>query len=72
MRVDMKKEFDRTERRRRNQIKRSNKGILEERFSHLFYQVFSHFVFFFFFPFFYLMFAENSVMKQNRLGLFIC
>ena len=48
MRVDMKREFDKTEGRQRNQIKRSNKAILEKRFSHLFCQVFSHFVFFFF------------------------
>ena len=70
--VDMKREFDKTERRRRNQIKRSNKAILEKRFSHLFCQVFSHFVFYFFFQSFCLVFAKNSVMKQNRLGPLIC
>ena len=76
MRVDMKREFDKTERRQRNQIKRSNKAILEKRFCHLFCQVFSHFVFLFLFFFFFvllsLIFAENSVMKQNRWGPLIC
>ena len=70
----MKREFDKAERRQRNQIKRSNKAILEKRFCHFFCQVFSHlcFFFFFFFVLLSLIFAENSVMKQSRWGPLIC
>ena len=66
----MKTEFDKTE-RQRDQIKRSNKAILEKRFRRLFCRVFSHFGFFFF-VLLSLIFAENSVMKQNRWGPLIC
>ena len=47
----MKREFDKTERRRRNQIKRSNKAILEKGFLTCFvsFSAISFFCFVFFF-----------------------
>ena len=70
----MKREFDKTE-RQRDQIKRSNKAILEKTFCLCLsgVQPFRFFVFVFvFFVLSSLIFAKNSVMKQNRWGPLIC
>ena len=62
----MKREFDKTERRQRNQIKRSNKAILGKKVLSFVLSGVQPFRFFVF------VFAENSVMKQNRWGPLIC
>ena len=72
MRVDMKREFDKTERRQRNQIKRSNKAILGKKVLSLVLSGVSFFCFCFFFVLLSLIFAKTSVMKQNRWGPLIC